>query len=327
MADPYVLTFRPILKEKVWGGRRLAGLGKALPPGAMVGESWEVADLASTSMGGGGGGEARSIIAAGPLAGRTLHEATELWGERLLGRCRPTAEGGFPLLVKLLDAREHLSVQVHPSEAYARAHPGAHLKSECWYVLEAEPGSVIFKGLREGVSRGRFERTLREGAGEAVVELLQAVPAVVGDCHDLPSGTLHALGAGVLVAEVQTPSDTTFRVYDWAKEYGREGRELHVEQALASVDHSSPRPATRASGEGVCLLASSEHYTVEEMGHGARHRLRRGHGAVVMGVEAPVRVGACQLSRGGVALVPACLAGSTEIVIGAEGRALLFTIP
>ncbi len=208
-AEPYVLTFEPILKEKVWGGRRLGGLGKALPAGAMVGESWEVADLASTSEGGGGGGAARSVIREGALAGRTLHDAMRLWSPWLM------ADGGFPLLVKFLDAREHLSVQVHPSPEYARAHPDAHLKTECWYVMEAVPGSVIYKGVKPGVTRERFEAALRAGRGEGVVELLDAVPAIVGECHNLPSGTVHALGAGVLVAEVQTPSDTTFRVYYW----------------------------------------------------------------------------------------------------------------
>ncbi|MFG0260002.1 MAG: type I phosphomannose isomerase catalytic subunit, partial [Phycisphaerales bacterium JB041] len=255
MTDPYVLTFEPILKAKVWGGRRLERLGKPLPAGVDVGESWEIADLASTSAGGGGGDAARSVISNGPLAGRTLHEAMDLWGERLLGRAARSAAGGFPLLVKFLDAREHLSVQVHPSPEYARAHPDAHLKTECWYVVDAEPGSVIYKGVRPGVTRTDFERALRAGQGGGVVELLDAVPALVGDCHNLPSGTLHALGAGVLVAEVQTPSDTTFRVYDWAAEFGRAGRELHVEQALACIDFSPAAAGVRGSHGGSETLA------------------------------------------------------------------------
>lgn len=318
MTDPYVLTFAPILKAKVWGGRRLARLGKALPPGVDVGESWEIADLASTSAGGGGGDAARSVIMNGPLEGKTLHEAMELWGWRLLGESSPSEAGGFPLLVKFLDAREHLSVQVHPSPDYARAHPEAHLKTECWYVVDAEPGSVIYKGVNPGVTRADIERALRTGQGEGVVELLDAVPAVVGECHNLPSGTVHALGAGVLVAEVQTPSDTTFRVYDWAAEYGRAGRELHVEQALACIDYSPADGGVSGSGARDQTLVTTPYYSVHKVSGGSRP----GDGvcSVVMGLEGETAVGTCTLRAGGVALVPACLDASVRT----DGVALVF---
>lgn len=255
--DPYPLIFRPILMPKVWGGRRLAALGKKLPeagsPDANIGESWELADLPATSASGGGGGAARSMIDNGPLAGRTLADACEVWDSALLGRSGGSGgsgsagggRAGFPLLVKYLDAREHLSVQVHPSIAYCKADPSAHLKTECWYILAAEPGSTIFKGVKPGVTRADFERALRGSDPSSVVGLLDSVPAVAGDCHLLPSGTVHALGAGVLVAEVQTPSDTTFRVYDWAKEYERTGRELHVNQSLECIAWEPAREATR----------------------------------------------------------------------------------
>lgn len=244
MHTPYPLIFEPILKEKVWGGRRLERYGKKLPVGAMIGESWEIADLASTAASGGGGGAARSVIANGPLAGKTLHDAIELWGEDLLGSTKLTPEGNFPLLIKFLDARENLSVQVHPSPAYAAAHPEAHLKTECWYVMEAEPDSVIYKGIKPGVTSEQFAAHIKDGT---VVDDLIAVAAVSGECHNLPSGTVHALGAGVLVAEVQTPSDTTFRVYDWVLEYGRPERELHIEQALECAEFG-PAPGATVSG-------------------------------------------------------------------------------
>lgn len=323
MIQPYVLTFAPILKEKVWGGRRLAGLGKPLQAGVNVGESWEVADLASTSASGGGGGEARSVVAGGPLAGKTLHEAMALWAPGLISR------GGFPLLVKLLDAREPLSVQVHPSPEYARAYPDAHLKTECWYVLDAEPGSVIYKGVRPGVTRERFEAALREGQGEGAVELLDAVPATVGECHNLPSGTVHALGAGVLVAEVQTPSDTTFRVYDWAKEYGRAGRELHVEQALACIDFSPAGRGVRApAGAGVTRLVTTEFYSVHELASEFRVEVSGDKCLVVMGVEGTATVehqghGVTELGRGGVALVPPGVKGHLATGPGARGLVFL----
>lgn len=329
MPEPCVLTFEPILKEKVWGGRRLEKLGKTLPADALVGESWEIADLAATTAGGGGGGAARSVIKGGPLAGRTLHDAMTLWGERLLGGASPSEDGGFPLLVKFLDAREHLSVQVHPSPEYAAAHPGAHLKTECWYVLDAEPGSVIFKGVREEVTRADFERALRAGQGEGVVELLEAVPAVVGECHNLPSGTVHALGAGVLVAEVQTPSDTTFRVYDWAREYGRAGRELHVEQALACIDFSPAGSGVRAGGaSGAERLVETPFYVVDEVrGGGGPHALPRDRCAVVVCTEGPLELAPeagepLAMTRGAVVLVPAAVAAS----LGGDGAAVVFSL-
>jgi mannose-6-phosphate isomerase len=220
--NAYPLLFRPILKEKVWGGRRLAALGKPLPEGALVGESWELADLPDPVPDG------QSVIANGPLAGRPLRELLDSDREAILGPLPLSAEGGFPLLVKYLDARENLSVQVHPDEAYVQRHPETHLKSEAWVVVDAEPGAVIYKGLRPEVTRESFRRDIDENR---VADDLLAVPVERGACHYLPSGTCHALGAGVMVAEVQTPSDTTFRVYDW----GRRDRELHVEQALECI--------------------------------------------------------------------------------------------
>lgn len=258
MSAPYPLLFRPILLEKVWGGRRLSRYGKALPDGRLIGESWELADLESTSPSGAGGGAARSVIANGELEGRTIGAAMELWGAALLGAAAPaSAAGGFPLLVKFLDARENLSVQVHPSAAYAAAHPGCGVKSECWYILEAEPGAVLYKGVREGVTRERFEACVRDGT---VAECLEAVPAIAGECHTLPSGSCHALGAGVLAVEVQTPSDTTFRLYDW----GRTERELHVEQAMACVDLGPAPAATRRAPEGQSWeeLARTDLFTI-----------------------------------------------------------------
>lgn len=267
MAAPYPLTFEPMLLEKVWGGSRLARLGKRMGANARIGESWEIADLDGTSASGAGGGAMRSIIAEGPLAGRMLREALELWGERLIGAGHSKKRGArparFPLLVKFLDAREHLSVQVHPSPAYAASHPGAYLKTECWYVVDADPDAVIFKGFIPGTTRADVEQALRTGEGEGLVRLLRSVPAVPGECHNLPSGAVHALGAGVLVAEVQTPSDTTFRVYDWAKEYGRTGRTLHVEEALACMDLGPAPEAMHGDGRRTSL-ARTEFFEIDE---------------------------------------------------------------
>jgi len=231
------LPMSPILLEKVWGGRRLGRYAKSLPGDERVGigESWEIADLDATSASGAGGGAARTSVRSGPFGGRTIREMMDAHERAVMGDLPRAASGGFPLLVKILDAQENLSVQVHPSPAYARAHPEAHLKTESWLVLEAEPGATLYTGLKQGVD----EAALRDGIerGE-VAPLLETVPAAPGTCYTLPSGLVHALGAGVLVAEVQTPSDTTFRLFDW----GRAGRELHVEEAIACIEMERQRP-------------------------------------------------------------------------------------
>lgn len=326
MTAAYPLIFAPILKDKVWGGRRLSAFGKALPPNKNIGESWELADLSSTSASGGGGQAAHSVVINGPLAGKTIRDALNLWGVELLGSIAPAGDGGFPLLVKYLDAREHLSVQVHPSPGYLHAHPGsgAHLKTECWYILAAEPGSVIYKGLRPGVTRESFAAHI---ADKSVVADLVAVPAVVGDLHNLPSGTIHALGAGVLAAEIQTPSDTTFRVYDWEKELGRAPREMHVQQALECVDFSPDAERLDAArlpaGLDQARLVTTEFFQVDE----ARPR-KRGQIVAVGTPERPAVVmmlaGRCELVSARGDFEPMTLAAGMTALIPASLTASVF---
>jgi mannose-6-phosphate isomerase len=258
----YPMLTTPILKEKVWGGDRLRHLNKPVQPGGTVGESWELVSLPATSPDGGGGDAAHSPIANGPDAGRTLADAIEHLGTQLLGKAALTNEHAFPLLAKFLDARDNLSVQVHPSPEFATHHPKAHLKTETWYILDAEPDAVIYKGIKPGVTAHRFEDAVRDNAVES---LLNAVPATPGDTHHMPSGICHALGAGVLVAEIQMPSDTTFRVYDW----GRAGRTLHLEQAMACLAFPGEKPAAPArSPDGASepvTLEHNEHYAIAEL--------------------------------------------------------------
>ena len=231
----YPLKFEPIYQEKVWGGRKLLDLGKELPGNDRdtIGESWELADLAQTSFSGAGGGAARSIVSNGPLKGMRLHDIIELYGKDLMGNMPLSPQGGFPLLVKFLDAEENLSVQVHPNKAYADTHDNAFIKSECWYVMCANEGAVIYRGVKEGVTEKQFRKAI---ANHTVRDLLIEVPVKAGDCYYVPSGTCHALGEGIAVAEVQTPSDTTFRVYDW----NRTGRELHIDQAMQCIKMGPP---------------------------------------------------------------------------------------
>lgn len=267
----YPLRFSPIYKEKVWGGRALERIDRTLPAGKRIGESWELVDLAATSASGGGGGAERSVVANGPLAGKTLADVIKAHGDKLLGRLPLSDDGGFPLLVKYLDANQHLSVQVHPSPDYAAKHDDAYLKSEAWYIVDAAPGAVIYKGVKEGVTPEQFRKAIEDNQVES---LMIAVPVKPGDMHYLPSGTCHALGEGILVAEVQTPSDTTYRVYDW----GREGRELHVEQALKCIHFGpaktcrfEPNTVIETDGATVTTLVQCEYFRVEKIETVAGH--------------------------------------------------------
>lgn len=353
-ANPYPLLFEPILLAKPWGGERLRAFGKVIAAGANVGESWELADLAATSASGAGGAAACSTIANGVLAGRTLRDACRQWGSQLMGDVALAHGGGFPLLIKFLDARENLSVQVHPSPAYARAHAGAHLKTECWYIVSAEPCAMIYKGVKPGVTREAFEKALRDGDGAACVDLLESVPAVVGECHNLPSGTVHALGAGVLVAEVQTPSDTTFRVYDWGRTENGKARQLHFDESLECIQWEQARDATRIpGGQRRATLVTTGYFDVEavrgpaltaETGASYKDRMLRPGATTVFplrgnpaGKERPIVVmmlggegtlmthtaAPMVIASGRTVLVPACMAREATIEVSDRGVGLL----
>ena len=218
----YPLAFEPVFKDYIWGGRNLeTKLGRALPPGTVA-ESWEVAAHPN----------GQTKVAAGPLSGYTLAALQARLGERLLGQAADTAN--FPLLIKLLDANRWLSVQVHPDDAYAREHAGELGKTELWIILHAEPGAEVIYGLKDGVTREQFAQAAANGAIE---HMLHRVSIRSGDAVYVPAGTVHALGPGAIVAEIQQNSDTTYRLYDWGRS-GADGqsRPLHVQQALDVID-------------------------------------------------------------------------------------------
>ncbi len=266
----YPFIFEPIYLEKVWGGRRLERFGRALPGGAdtLIGESWELCDMAGGSPGGAGAEPRRSVVSNGPLRGKTLQELIRAHGQKLLGRLELDASGDFPILIKLLDAGTNVSVQVHPTSDYVRQNPGTHVKSEAWYILDAEPGAVLYKGIRDGVTADQFRAAIESGDASAVRQTLIELPARAGDCHYLASGTCHALGAGIVIAEVQTPSDTTFRVFDW----GRTDRQLHVEKAMKCIQFGPPDVAAaekRSHIAGmfttVSRLVACDHFRIEKV--------------------------------------------------------------
>ncbi len=216
--------------ERVWGGRSLETVfGRTLPNAVTpFGEAWEIVDREPE----------QSVVKGGPFAGRTLHELWTHHREEIFGADLPESER-FPILIKILDARDDLSIQVHPP--VANAHElGGEPKTEMWFIADAEPGAKLYVGLKKGVSRSDFQQAINDGNVEACVH---AIHPRSGESIFIPSGRLHAIGAGLLIHEIQQNSDTTYRVFDWNR-VGLDGkpRALHVQESLASIDFDDFEP-------------------------------------------------------------------------------------
>ncbi|MFM1770326.1 MAG: hypothetical protein RJA22_2855 [Verrucomicrobiota bacterium] len=225
----YPLTFDPIFMKRLWGGRNLERLyGKALPPDQLIGESWEISDRP----------DAQSVVNHGPLAGRSLAWLMEHHRQEILGP-RGAATGPFPLLIKILDAEQTLSVQVHPP-AHLAPKLNGQPKTEMWYIASARPDACLYAGLKHGTTREEFERRLGNGSVEAC---LHRIPVREGDAMFLPSGRCHAIGGGNVIFEIQQNSDTTYRVFDWNRvEADGKPRALHIPESLASIDFADYEP-------------------------------------------------------------------------------------
>jgi len=226
----YPLVFQPIFKERVWGGRELERLfAKPLPAGKTIGESWEIADRPGDA----------SVVSNGALAGKNLRWLMETYPREILGSARPSAKGYFPILCKILDARDKLSLQVHPPAARA-AEPHGEPKTEMWFIADAAPGAELYVGLKFGVTRAEFDQRIADGT---VADCFHRVAVRAGDAMFLPSGRVHAIGAGIVIFEIQQNSDTTYRVFDWNR-VGLDGkpRALHVEESLASINFNDFEP-------------------------------------------------------------------------------------
>ena len=300
------LTFRPIFKERVWGGHEIERLyGKKLPSGKLIGESWEISDRPGDA----------GIIANGPLAGRDLRWLMENHATEILGAAKPATGNRFPLLCKILDAREKLSLQVHPPADKA-GELGGEPKTEMWWIADAVPGAELYVGLRRGVTRAEFEKKIQDGS---VAECFHRISVKAGDAMFLPSGRVHSISAGIVIFEIQQNSDTTYRVFDWNR-VGLDGkpRELHIAESLASIDFNDFEPRliqNRFAGGKIKSrpLVNSPLFNVEalKMKNDTRLDLKPRKLQIVAVVRGRLEIksgsDSANLAAGQFCLVPACL--------------------
>lgn len=277
------LRMAPVFSERPWGGRRLAAdLGKALPEGERpIGESWELSDHPN----------GRSTIVGGPFNGQRLGDVLRAHPAEMIGR--PTSPDRYPLLVKFLDCREDLSIQVHPDDDRARAR-GDRGKTECWYVMEADAGAEVIFGLKPGVT---IDQLRAAAADKTIDQCVARRPVERGSFLYVRAGTVHALLGGTLVAEIQQSSDTTYRLWDWNRQ---PARELHIEESLAVIQTEDPTIAP---------------FTLPDVGVVP--------GPTVLVDNEFFRVTALDLYPGRPTDFPPGLMGSGLIVLGVEGEATL----
>jgi mannose-6-phosphate isomerase len=287
MDAPGLLHFTPIYQTRVWGGRRLETvLGRSLPDDQPYGESWDLVDRERE----------QSVVATGPHAGKSLHDLwtshrADIFGPALAAHPAPR----FPLLIKVLDCSDDLSLQVHPPAAVADELRGEP-KTEVWYVTHAEAGAEIYAGVKRGVTREGFERALADGT---VAECVHREPATTGDSLFVPSGRLHALGRGLLIYEIQQNSDTTYRVFDWNR-VGLDGkpRQLHVKESMRCIDFADAEP-TLHHGGGVLADCAFFKLTRARTGHDAQ----RDRARVIVPIT-PLRWGTASLPPGRLVVAP-----------------------
>lgn len=244
-----LLFFKPLLKSRIWGGQKLAShFNRTLPANEKIGESWEIVDRP----------EDQSIVTNGSFAGMSLKALLNQYGAKILG---PNYKEGnpFPILIKWLDCKETLSVQVHPNpnkDQNLQDEP----KTENWYVVDHEQDAKIYLGLREGVTKADFTQALDENS---IPTLLNTIETNKGDSFLIKSGVVHAIGAGHLILEVQQNSDTTYRVYDWNRN-GLDGkpRALHRNESLKSIDFNNPKVAPERLQGASLILADTEYFRI-----------------------------------------------------------------
>lgn len=308
----HFIQFAPLPMERVWGGRELASLfGKKLPDGVPVGESWEIVDRP----------EAQSVACCGEWGGKSLNDLWKNHRQEVFGTAyanHPSER--FPVLVKLLDARETLSVQVHPPAHRAEALRGEP-KTEMWYFLRADEGACIYAGVQNGVDRAEFERLLEKGGVE---DALIRLPVKQGESIFIPSGRLHAIGAGTVIAEIQQNSDTTYRVFDWNR-LGLDGkpRDLHVKESLESIDFEDHAPSLQPAEQP--LLADCPYFRVEKKTLSGKSSLSLGEKFLLWCVASgKLAIGEKEIPPGHFLLLPA---GNSFAIDCADCEILEITLP
>ncbi|HEU6449114.1 MAG TPA: type I phosphomannose isomerase catalytic subunit [Verrucomicrobiae bacterium] len=319
----YPLTFQPVFKERIWGGREIEKLyGKKLLLQKPIGESWEISDRPGDE----------SVIANGEFAGKTLRWLMENYSREILGDAKPAAENRFPILCKILDAREKLSLQVHPPAHKAKELKGEP-KTEMWFIADAMPGAELYVGLKHGVTRAEFEKKISDGS---VADCFHRIPVKAGDTMFLPSGRVHAIGAGLVIFEIQQNSDTTYRVFDWNR-VGLDGkpRELHVPQSLASIDFNDFEPKlveNEFSAQGKIQkrsLVSDPLFNVEQLKieNGASCLLRPKKMQIIAALSGGIEIksgnASANLRAGDFCLIPAIL---EQTEISAKSNATLLNV-
>lgn len=306
------LRFKPIYQERVWGGRGLESfLGRKLPGATPIGESWDLVDRP----------EAQSLVLAGPWAGKSFHELMTTHAAELMGPTWPK-DRPFPILVKWLDCRERLSLQVHPPASIA-SKLGGEPKTENWYIARAEPGAAVLAGLKPGVDAAAFRAALKDNTAESLVHRL---PTLAGDSLLIYSGVMHAIDGGNIILEIQQNSDTTYRVYDWGR-VGLDGkpRAMHVEQSMASLEaNTADAPTLVRADEKTMVLAECREFRI------TRHRLAAGESVTFNAGEQPriisvvggrLTVGETVLTLGDNGLLP--YAGQFTVKAAAESQILV----
>jgi mannose-6-phosphate isomerase len=300
----HLIRFTPIYQSRVWGGRRMETLLGATLPDATTpfGEAWTVCDRP----------EAPSVTSDGV----TLHELwtnhrEAVFGKALLKSTSPT----FPLLMKILDACDDLSIQVHPPASMAEELKGEP-KTEMWYIAHADPGAKIYAGLKPGATRADFETALQNGT---VADVVHVIEARTGDCLFIPSGRVHAIGAGLLIYEIQQNSDTTYRVFDWNR-VGLDGkpRALHVQESMQSIDFTDFEPGVQQVQSNGTLV-NCEYFNVKVLS-GSKQAGVPGESLTLAVVSGKITVDGTTLKAGDFALVPATLASSARLVKPADAE-------
>ena len=317
------LQFVPQFVPKIWGGRRLETVLKKNLPSGSIGESWEIS----------GHRTHLTPVVAGQYTGQTIYDIAAQSGSEVYGRLATQCESDFPLLLKFIDASDVLSVQVHPDDTYSARHESSLGKSEAWIVVDCEPGSFLYRGFRDNATLKDFDALLAEGRLE---EILRPVEVKPGDCIDLPATTVHAIGAGILLCEIQQSSDVTYRVYDWNR-LGSDGkpRPLHVERARDVMDFDSSSSDKVESDKNLIdggtheILISSDKFVLERFHVESSIDIVRDDGLfhILCALDGKGEIvwdgGHVPLSKGGSILMPACL---EEFSLSSSDGSLIATL-